>query len=378
MRFRHLGRMAEIDAAVWDALFDPSYPFTQHAYLDALERSGCATAERGWTPCHLIAEDDSGALLAAAPLYLKAHSWGEFVFDFSWAEAAQRAGLAYYPKLLTAVPFTPATGPRLGARDVASQQALLKALRTLPQQSGLSSWHGLFMLEPEIDTHGAHPPLLRNDVQFQWRNSGYADFTEFLVALDGSKRKKIVQERRKVAALGWQFETLPGDAFTEAEWRELYALYASTYEERGQPPYLTLAFFHDYAMLPGTPVRVTVAREGTRLMAMALLVQGGDTLYGRHWGAVGFHDGLHFETCYYQGIDYCIRHGLARYDAGAQGEHKLARGFDPVMTHSLHHFAEPRFADAVERHLVQERRLVAARFTELQAHSAYKKRGAGA
>ena len=377
MRFRHLGRMAEIDAAAWDALFDSAYPFTQHAYLDALERSGCVSAERGWTPCHLLAEDEAGAVHAAAPLYLKAHSWGEFVFDFSWAEAAQRAGLAYYPKLLTAVPFTPAVGPRLGARDAGARQALLKALTTLPQQSRLSSWHGLFMPEAEAISIGAHAPLLRNDVQFQWRNAGYVDFSAFLAVLDGSKRKKILQERRKVAALGWQFETLPGDAFTEVEWSELYALYASTYEERGQPPYLTLAFFHDYAMRPGTPVRVTVAREGQRFMAMALLVQGGDTLYGRHWGAAGFHDGLHFETCYYQGIDYCIRNQLSRYDAGAQGEHKLARGFDPVMTHSLHHFAEPRFADAVARHLAQERRLVAARLTELQAHSAYRNRGAG-
>ena len=379
MRFRHLGRMADVDAAVWDALFDPHYPFTQHAYLKALEDSGSASPERGWTPCHLLAEDDQGALVAAAPLYLKAHSWGEFVFDFSWAEAAQRAGLAYYPKLLTAVPFTPATGPRLGARDAASRHALLKALIGLPLHSGLSSWHGLFMPEAELDLQGAHAPLLRQDVQFQWRNAaaGHADFAEFLSVLTRDKRKKIQQERRKVASLGWQFETLPGDAFSEAEWSELYALYANTYEERGQPPYLTLAFFHLYAMQPATPVRVTVAREGTRFMAMALLVQGGDTLYGRHWGTVGFHDGLHFEACYYQGIDYCIRHALSRYDAGAQGEHKLARGFDPVMTHSLHHFAEPRFAAAVGQALVRERRLVAARFSELQAHSAYKMVEAG-
>ena len=378
MRFRHLGRIGEVGATAWNALFDAAYPFTQHAYLAALEDSGCATPERGWTPCHLVAEDDAGVLIAAAPLYLKAHSWGEFVFDFSWADAAQRAGLEYYPKLLTAVPFTPATGPRLGAVDEASRHALLKALCALPQHSGLSSWHGLFMPEAELHTSGAHAPLLRSDVQFQWRNAGHADFTAFLAALSGDKRKKILQERRKVAALGWQFETLPGDAFSEAEWTELYALYASTYEERGQPPYLTLAFFHAYAMQPGTPVRVTVAREGSRFMAMALLVQGGDTLYGRHWGTSGFHDGLHFETCYYQGIDYCIRQGLSRYDAGAQGEHKLARGFDPVMTHSLHSFAEPRFAAAVAQALVRERKMVAARMVELQAHSAYKPAGASA
>ena len=372
MRFRHLGRIGEVEARDWNALFDPAYPFTQHAYLDALEDSGCAAPERGWTPCHLVAEDDAGQLLAAAPLYLKAHSWGEFVFDFSWADAAQRAGLDYYPKLLTAVPFTPATGSRLGARDDEARRALLKALCALPAHSGLSSWHGLFMPEAELYTQGAHAPLQRDDIQFQWRNAGYADFADFLSRLSGEKRKKILQERRKVAALGWQFETLPGDAFSASEWDALYALYANTYEERGQPPYLTRAFFEAYAMPPGTPVRVTVAREAGRFMAMALLVQGADTLYGRHWGTSAFHDGLHFETCYYQGIEYCIKHQLSRYDAGAQGEHKLARGFDPVMTHSLHQFAEPRFAAAVAAALTRERRLVAARFSELQSHSAYK------
>ncbi len=375
MRFRHLGRMAEIGAADWDALFDPGYPFTRHAYLKALEDNGCVGPECGWTPCHLVAERDDGALIAAAPLYLKAHSWGEFVFDFSWAEAAQRAGLAYYPKLLTAVPFTPATGPRLGARDADARQALAKALGGLPLHGGVSSWHGLFMPANELDLYRGQAPLLRQDIQFQWHNSteGYTDFAEFLTLLHGEKRKKILQERKKVASLGWVFETLPGNAFSAAEWADLYALYANTYEERGQPPYLTLAFFHDYAMREGTPVRVTVARSGDHFMAMALLVQGSDTLYGRHWGTSGFHDGLHFEACYYQGIEYCIRQRLSRYDAGAQGEHKLARGFDPVMTHSLHSFAEPRFAAAVAQALARERRMVAARYAGLQQHSAYKK-----
>lgn len=384
MRFRHLGRIDDIDAAAWNALFDAGYPFTQHGYLSALENTGCATPERGWTPCHLVAEDDHGALLAAAPLYLKAHSWGEFVFDFSWADAAHRAGLAYYPKLITAVPFTPAAGPRLGARDAACRIALVQALCALPQQSGMASWHGLFLSEDDLAVFKtslstavapSSLPAQRNDIQFQWRNTAapHPDFTAFTATLARDKRKKIQQERKKVAALGWGFETCAGDHFSEAEWAELYALYANTYEERGQPPYLTLDFFHRYAMQAGTPVRVTVAREAGRFMAMALLVQGGDTLYGRHWGSVGFHDGLHFETCYYQGIDYCIQHRLARYDAGAQGEHKLARGFDPVMTHSLHHFANPSFAAAVAQALTRERGLVAARFAELQTHSAYKR-----
>jgi predicted N-acyltransferase len=285
------------------------------------------------------------------------------------------------------VPFTPAAGPRLGARDAPARQALLRALAELPGESGASSWHGLFLAEGDLeaadpDTAAEAALLRRCDVQFHWRNAGHADFAAFLAVLQREKRKKINQERKKVAALGWHFVTLPGDAFTAAEWDALYDLYANTYEERGQPPYLTRAFFDLYARQPATPVRVTVAREsareGARLMAMALLVEGGDTLYGRHWGTSGFHDGLHFETCYYQGIDYCIRRGLARYDAGAQGEHKLARGFDPVMTHSLHHFAHPRFGAAVGAALSRERRLVEARLAELTGHSAYRAAGDGA
>jgi predicted N-acyltransferase len=370
MRFRHVGRMAEIDPAAWDALFDPGYPFTRHQYLLALEETGCATPERGWTPCHLLAEDENGQLVAAAPLYLKAHSWGEFVFDFSWADAAERAGLSYYPKLLTAIPFTPAAGPRLGARDDASRERLRSALSRLPAQTGASSWHGLSL--PPEDSGALPSTLLRQDIQFHWSNPGYADFEAFLAALRHDKRKKILQERRKVAALGWQFETLPGDALSEPEWRALYALYSHTYEERGQPPYLTLEFFLQYARAPGTPARVTVARDGRQFMAMAFLVQGADTLYGRHWGCASFQDGLHFETCYYQGIEYCIRTGLSRYDAGAQGEHKLARGFNPVMTYSLHSFAEPRFTSAVAAALERERRQVAHRMDLLAEHRAYR------
>lgn len=374
LSFRHLARMSEVAAADWDALFPADYPFTRHAWLKALEDHGCVSPETGWSPCHLIAEDHAGALVAAAPLYLKAHSWGEFVFDFAWAQGAQSAGLRYYPKLLTAVPFTPATGPRFGARDTAARAALIAALLAMPEASGASGWHGLFLAADDADALVKAGALRRGDVQFQWHNrqQPYADFADFLAALSGEKRKKIQQERRKVHDAGLRFEIKPGDAFSEAEWAELYALYANTYEERGQPPYLSLDFFLDYARTPGTPIRVTVASDGPRTIAMALLLQGGDTLYGRHWGAAARYDGLHFEACYYQGISHCIREGLARYDAGAQGEHKLARGFDPVMTHSVHHLADPNLAQAVARALAHEHRLVSARMQELATHSAYK------
>ncbi|MDP3858089.1 MAG: GNAT family N-acetyltransferase [Stagnimonas sp.] len=373
MRFRHLGRIAEVPAPAWDALFPAGYPFVRHDWLRALEDHGCATPESGWTPCHLVLEDETG-LRAAAPLYLKAHSWGEFVFDFAWAEGAQQAGIRYYPKLLSAVPFTPATGPRFGARDAAARAALLQALTAMPLHAGLSSWHGLFLPETDAAALAELGALHRQDLQFHWHNrpGGFADFEDFLAALRHDKRKKIRQERHKLAGSGLRFETRPGEDFSEADWAELYALYANTYEERGQPPYLSLDFFLDYARRPGTPVRVTIARDGPRLVAMALLLQDGKRLYGRHWGAAARHDGLHFETCYYQGISHCIREGLELYDAGAQGEHKLARGFDPVMTHSAHCIADPRLAQAVSRALVHERPLVQARYQQLQAHRAYR------
>lgn len=375
MRLRHLARIAEVPAAAWDALFPAGYPFIRHAWLRALEEHGCATPESGWTPCHLLLEDEAGALLAAAPLYLKAHSWGEFVFDFAWAEGAQQAGIRYYPKLLSAVPFTPSSGPRLGARDARSRAALIAALLQLPEQSGASSWHGLFLPEAEAEACAEQGALRRHDLQFHWHNrpeGGYADFEDFLSALSHDKRKKIRQERRKLEGIGLGFETLPGEAFDEAQWAELYALYANTYEERGQPPYLSLDFFLDYARRPGSPVRVTVARDGVRTVAMALLLQDGNRLYGRHWGAAERYDGLHFETCYYQGVQHCIRERLAVYDAGAQGEHKLARGFDPVMTHSVHSISDPRLAQAVARALGRERLLVAARRQQLWEHRAYR------
>ena len=375
MRFRHLARIAEVPATAWDALFPAGYPFIRHDWLRALEEHGCATPESGWTPCHLLLENDDGELLAAAPLYLKAHSWGEFVFDFAWAEGAQQAGIRYYPKLLSAVPFTPSTGPRLGGRDEASRARLIEALLQLSTHSGASSWHGLFLPEAEAKACAEQGALRRHDLQFHWHNrpaGGYADFEDFLAALSHDKRKKIRQERRKLADSGLRFETLPGEAFGEAQWAELYALYANTYEERGQPPYLSLDFFLDYARRPGSPVRVTVARDGARIVAMALLLQDGNRLYGRHWGAAERYDGLHFETCYYQGVQHCIREGLAVYDAGAQGEHKLARGFDPVMTHSVHSISDPRLAQAVARALSRERLLVAARLEQLQAHRAYR------
>jgi len=373
LRVRHLERASALPAAVWNGFFPAEYPFTRHAFLDALETHGCASPETGWTPCHAVLEDEDGSVAGIAPLYLKAHSYGEFVFDFSWAEASQSIGKRYYPKLLNAVPFTPSTGPRLGARDTAARLTLAAALPEIARGSRLSSLHALFLQEEDLAALGAAGCLERNDVQFHWHNRGYADFTDFVSRLSSDKRKKLLRERRRVAEAGLRFEVRAGDELDTAAWERVYQLYSNTYEERGQAPYLSLEFFLDYGQAAGTPVRLILAYDGERLVAVAITVQGGDTLYGRHWGAEQRYHSLHFETCYYQGIEWCIREGLQCFDAGAQGEHKLARGFEPVQTRSAHWLADPRLHKAVAASLRRERAWVGERGDVLSEHSPYRR-----
>jgi predicted N-acyltransferase len=368
-------RIAEVDAAAWNAQFDPAYPFTRHEFLRALEDHGCAVARQGWQPCHATLESTDGELLAAAPLYLKQHSYGEFVFDWVWAEASQRIGAPYYPKLLCALPFTPSQGPRLGARNAPARQALARALTELPAQDGVSSLHVLFSNETDRSALMSPGALSRCDVQFHWHNRGYTDFADFLAQLTAEKRKKILRERRRIAESGLRFEVIHGNQLDESGWADVLRLYGHTYEERGQAPYLNLDFFLDYGARAGTPVRLILCRDGARLVAVAITILGGDTLYGRHWGAEANYHSLHFETCYYQGIDYCIRERLARYDAGAQGEHKLARGFEPRLTRSMHWLAEPGLSQAVASYLRRERQLVQTRYEELRQHSPYRIEG---
>ena len=363
--------VAKIPAQAWDALFDPNYPFTRHDFLKALEDSGCVGARVGWHPNHVTLETPEG-IVAAAPLYLKDHSYGEFVFDWSWAEASHRAGIDYYPKLLCATPFTPSAGPRLGANSADARQQLVHALTQLPTQLGASSLHLLFTQQHDQVAAEQAGGLARNDIQFHWHNQGYASFEDFCARLRADKRKKIQRERRRISEAGLRFETIKGDDIAESLWADIYALYANTYEERGQAPYLNLRFFHDYGMRAGTPLRMILCRDGERLVACAITIVGGDTLYGRHWGAAEHYNGLHFETCYYQGIDYCIREGLQHYDAGAQGEHKLARGFEPQLTQSMHWLIEPRLSQAVASYLRRERQMVATRLEELRQHSPYR------
>jgi predicted N-acyltransferase len=373
MRVRHVDGAAAIPAIVWDGLFPADYPFTRHAFLSALEAHGCVGPETGWTPCHAVLSDDDGTVVAIAPLYLKTHSYGEFVFDFAWADASRQIGRPYYPKLVSAIPYTPCSGPRIGARDETARLALAAQLPALAAAARLSGIHALFVEERDLVACRAAGMVERNDVQFHWRNAGYADFAAFLASFSSDKRKKLLRERRRVAEAGIRFEHRAGHELDEPEWRRVYRLYASTYAERGQAPYLTGDFFLDYGRRPDTAVRLVLAYEGTVMVAVAILLRGGDTLYGRHWGAADRYNGLHFETCYHQGIEYCIDEGLAHFDAGAQGEHKLARGFAPEITRSAHWLADPRLFDAVADHLTRERVWVGEREALLDAHTPYRR-----
>ena len=372
MRLKHLSRMAEVAPGDWNALFDPTYPFIRHEFLDALERNGCVGGDTGWEPCHLVAEDVQGRLVGAAPLYLKQHSYGEFVFDFSWAEASHRIGKHYYPKLINAIPFTPVSGPRFGAATPAVAATLAGRYASLAADSGASSLHALFLEPAQADLIEGAGLLARRDVQFQWFNCGYAGFDDFLATLRSEKRKKILRERRRVADVGIRFEWRSGNQLSAGEWVEVYALYANTYEERGQAPYLTPDFLEALGRFPDTPLRLALAYHGQRLVAVALTLVGGDTLYGRHWGAAEHYHSLHFETCYYQGIEFCIRQGLRRFDAGVQGEHKLSRGFSPVMTRSAHLLTDQRLQAAVAHHLQRETAFVESRQAELTRHVPFK------
>ncbi len=364
--------MRGIPAAAWDALFPADYPFARHAFLHALEVHGCVGKHLGWEPCHLLIKDSQGALIAAAPRYRKTHSYGEFVFDFAWARASHELGKPYYPKQLCAMPFTPATGPRFGACDEAARAALLDALKQDWTTSDDSSLHALFIDERTAQICQQAGALIRLDVQFHWQRAGETDFAGFLARLNHDKRKKVLRERRRVAEAGIRFETRRGDDLGEAQWAEVFALYSNTYEERGQPPYLNLPFFLDYGRAPGTPLRLILGYEDKRLIACAITLVGGDTLYGRHWGCAEKYHSLHFETCYYQGIEFCLAEGLMHFDAGTQGEHKRTRGFAPVLTRSAHWLADPRMHDAVGRFLKNESAAVEQYRDELIEHAPFR------
>ena len=348
---RFLSSLSQISAAEWNRLAGTDYPFARHEFLLALEQSGCTDAESGWQPCHAtLYRDDT--LVALMPLYLKSHSYGEYVFDWSWADAWQRHGLSYYPKLLTAIPFTPATGPRLciaeGEDAVACSRGLFAAVKQLAGQQAVSSWHVLFPSQEEALLLGQQGASTRLGSQFHWFNQGYSDFDDFLAGFNSRKRKSLKRERRRVEEQGIELRVLEGEEITAADWERFYLFYQMTYAKRsGHGGYLNREFFLGLGGAIGQHCVLVMAYREQQAVAGALYFRSADTLYGRYWGCEQELDCLHFETCYYQGIEYAIKHGLQRFDPGAQGEHKIQRGFTPIKTWSNHWISDPGFADAI-------------------------------
>ena len=368
---RFLPSLADVSARDWDALHDGRNPFVSHAFLHGLESQGCLRRDWGWTPHHLtLWEGDT--LVAAAPGYLKDNSHGEFVFDHAWAHAYARYGLDYYPKWLCAVPYSPVTGPRLLAQDAAHRKALLTAVRDEVLRLGLSSAHVNFHAEDEDDAF-ASDWLPRIDVQYHWRNPGHwRDFDGFLADFDHKHRKNIRQERAKVQRAGVVIRTVHGDEATAADLEAMFGFYLRTFQDYGNSPALTLPFLQHLARTMPRQLVMFLADHDDRTIAGALCLRGHDTLYGRYWGAEAPLPGLHFETCYYQGIAYCLREGLARFEPGAQGEHKIARGFLPAWVRSRHWIADPEFAGALAHWCDEESQAVRRYARTLQSHSPFK------
>ena len=366
--------VSEIDEDRWNALVGSDHPFLAHAFLAGLEEHGCILREFGWQSCPLgLYEND--VLVAAAPLYLKGNSHGEFVFDWSWASAYQRNGLSYYPKLLCAVPYSPVTGPRLlvGTAENADslREAVIDSIMQQTHSLALSSAHLNFPDEADANVLSGTRWLPRFDWQFHWRNRGWSDFDDFLAALKPKKRKNIRQERQQVAAAGVTCEIRHGDELDADEWRILHELYRSNFDAHGNHPALTEDFFRHLGKHMPRQVVAVLCRRAGRIIAAALCLRSSDTLYGRYWGAEEQVPGLHFEACYYQGIDYCIRNGLQRFEPGAQGEHKIARGFLPVRTRSFHLVRDQRFARAIADALQSEAVGLEMYRKDLLAHSPY-------
>ena len=368
---RFLPSLADVSARDWDALHDGRNPFVSHAFLHGLESQGCLRRDWGWIPHHVtLWEGDT--LVAAAPGYLKDNSHGEFVFDHAWAHAYARYGLDYYPKWLCAVPYSPVTGPRLLAQDAAHRKALLTAVRDEVLRLGLSSAHVNFHAEDEDDAY-ASDWLPRIDVQYHWRNPGHwRDFDGFLADFDHKHRKNIRQERTKVQRAGVVIRTVHGDEATAADLEAMFGFYLRTFQDYGNSPALTLPFLQHLARTMPRQLVMFLADHDDRTIAGALCLRGHDTLYGRYWGAEAPLPGLHFETCYYQGIAYCLREGLARFEPGAQGEHKIARGFLPAWVRSRHWIADPEFAGALAHWCDEESQAVRRYARTLQSHSPFK------
>jgi predicted N-acyltransferase len=361
MEVKQIDSMTQVDCADWNRLAGDAYPFLRHEFLVALEQSGSVCKQTGWVPQHVLVID-RGELVAFMPLYLKYHSWGEYVFDHQWAQAYQQHGLAYYPKWLTTIPLTPCQGSRIvinAAIDpFAVTQLLLDYIKQQSEQRGISSWHCLFPVEQQAEQLRSLGLNIREGVQFHWFNKGYRDFDDFLHTLSAGKRKMLKRERRRVSEQGVRLLRIAGPDVSALQWRQFFQFYTMTYLKRGSEPYLNLAFFQQIAATMGEQLMLVLAVKDGKTIAAALSFVGGDTLYGRYWGCYEDYNSLHFEACYYQGLDYCIEHGLKRFDSGAQGEHKISRGFEPITTYSAHWIKDARFAKVIEQFVAEEQKAV--------------------
>ncbi len=368
--------VTDIHTDEWNGLAGAHHPFLRHEFLAALESSGSVSSATGWEPCH-IALYDGGRLCGALPLYRKSNSWGEFVFDWAWSDAYHRAGLPYYPKLVSAVPFTPATSPRfLSAIDcdpAEIRRLLTSAALQLAGDLGLSSLHLLFIPPADAQSAAAAGMLLRKDCQFHWQNRGYRHFDDFLGELSSAKRKKIRRERRRIREAGIRFRHLGGAELDQELWRAIMPLYAATFRQRGREPYLNEAFFTQISATLAEHILVILAIRDEQPVATAICFQSDDTLYGRYWGSSRQFHSLHFETCYYQGIEYCIDRRLERFEPGTQGEHKISRGFVPTETWSAHWLSDPRFSVAIEQYLNREKEHIDQYIELTSAHVPYRK-----
>ena len=373
----------EVAPREWNALAGADCPFLRHEFLAALEHTGCVGTGTGWEPCPVTLTDEQG-LAAAAPAYVKTHSYGEFVFDFAWAQAYSRFGRRYYPKLIVAVPFTPATGPRLLLRagvDVAAvTRRLLEALEAHAASHRLSSVHALFLDEPARAACERAGWLLRRDCQFHWSNRGYATFEDYLDSFTAEKRKKARRERRRVAEAGIRFETRFGGDLDERLLDSVYGFHRDTFLRHGNEPYLTREFFSEIRRTLGDALMVKVAMHRPAQpaaretpVAAAIFFWSQDALYGRYWGAAADYHSLHFETCYHQGIEFCIERGVRRFEPGTQGEHKVSRGFEPTLTWSGHYIADGAFRKAIEDYLEREGGAIDDYAAEIREHVPYRK-----
>ena len=365
MKLKLIDSISEVSRDQWNRLLDSDYPFLRHEFLAALEKSKSVCEETGWLPRHCLVYDqkkDKERLIAAMPLYEKNHSRGEYVFDQDWANAFQHHGRNYYPKWLTAIPFTPCEGNRLLVEKEAERAVIFNTiidfLQAKAEEENISSWHCLFPASKEMEILKNRKLSIRHGVQFRWSNQGYTDFEDFLSSFNAKKRKNVRRERRWVNEQDIELKQIRGSEITEAQWHAFYPFYQMTYLKRRMPPYLPLSFFLELAESMPEQLLLVMALKDKTYVGAALSLIGGDTLYGRYWGCFDEYHSLHFEACYYQGLEFCIDNKLTRFDSGAQGEHKISRGFEPVTTYSGHWIKDPQFAAAVDSFVRHEAKLL--------------------